>query len=197
MAKVTGPLMSLDASGTVGKTTTFSKWKGRNYVRLRVTPLNPRSNAMQLVRQKMGGIGYALSFVGVSPELTAEDSVYGAAKAAAPAGQSWISFMSSQIAGANFGTFNANAAAYAILSGTIQGYYDAGAATLALATFSIANAPVEPSTISGGELLFHIAQEIYADMPALWEEISADHTPSTVDEGDITALVGYVVGGVT
>ena len=38
MAKVTGPLLSLDASGTIANTMTFSKWKGINYVRQRVIP---------------------------------------------------------------------------------------------------------------------------------------------------------------
>jgi hypothetical protein len=43
MAKVTGPLMSLSASGSVGKTITFATWKGRPYVRQLVTPTNPKS----------------------------------------------------------------------------------------------------------------------------------------------------------
>lgn len=38
MAKVTGPLLSLDASGSVASTITFSRWKGINYVRQRVIP---------------------------------------------------------------------------------------------------------------------------------------------------------------
>ncbi|MDZ7721677.1 MAG: hypothetical protein U5R06_02325 [candidate division KSB1 bacterium] len=37
MAKVTAPLFSLDASGTIGKAFTFSKWKGRKQLRA-----NPR-----------------------------------------------------------------------------------------------------------------------------------------------------------
>jgi len=41
MAKATGPLFSLEASGTIGKTVTYSRWKGRPYVRVRVIPLNP------------------------------------------------------------------------------------------------------------------------------------------------------------
>ena len=45
MVKVYGPMMSLDASGTIGKCITFSKWKGRNYVRERVIPSNPKSPA--------------------------------------------------------------------------------------------------------------------------------------------------------
>jgi len=43
MARVHAPLMSLDASGSVAKAITFSKWKGRNYVRELVTPHNPKS----------------------------------------------------------------------------------------------------------------------------------------------------------
>lgn len=43
MVKVYGPALSLDASGTIGDAMTFSKWKGRNYVRERVIPSNPRS----------------------------------------------------------------------------------------------------------------------------------------------------------
>jgi len=47
MARTVGPLMSLDASGSVANTITFSRWKGRSYVRQLVTPSNPRS-ALQL-----------------------------------------------------------------------------------------------------------------------------------------------------
>lgn len=43
MASVKGPLMSLDASGSVADTITFSKWKGRNYVRQLVIPANPQT----------------------------------------------------------------------------------------------------------------------------------------------------------
>jgi len=43
MAKVSGPLLSLGASGTIGGLMTFSNWKGQNYVRQRVTPYNPQS----------------------------------------------------------------------------------------------------------------------------------------------------------
>lgn len=43
MATVKAPLMSLDASGSIGKAIVFSKWKGRSYVRRHVIPANPRS----------------------------------------------------------------------------------------------------------------------------------------------------------
>jgi len=50
MAKVTAPLFSLDASGTIGKAFTFSKWKGRHYVRTRVSPYNPQSSGQSTQR---------------------------------------------------------------------------------------------------------------------------------------------------
>lgn len=43
MATIRGPLMSLEASGTIGQALTYGKWKGRAVVRERVTPNNPQS----------------------------------------------------------------------------------------------------------------------------------------------------------
>lgn len=43
MVKVYGPAFSLEASGTLADAITFSKWKGRPYIRERVIPANPKS----------------------------------------------------------------------------------------------------------------------------------------------------------
>lgn len=43
MPKPTGPLLSMRASGQIGKTMVFSKWKGRAYVREYVEPSNPQT----------------------------------------------------------------------------------------------------------------------------------------------------------
>jgi len=48
--------MSVDASGSYGKAMVFAKWKGRNYVRQLVTPLNPKSAAQTGVRAMMAFI---------------------------------------------------------------------------------------------------------------------------------------------
>lgn len=53
MPRVTGPLMSLAASKTLGDTLVFSQWKGRYYVRLRVTPYNPKSDYQTGIRDTM------------------------------------------------------------------------------------------------------------------------------------------------
>jgi hypothetical protein len=50
MAKVTSPLMSLDASGTIGNALTFSKWKGRNYVRQYVIPTYSNTTEQAAIR---------------------------------------------------------------------------------------------------------------------------------------------------
>ena len=50
MAKVTGPLLSLSASGTVADTMTFSRWKGRAYVRQRVIPTYTNTTLQAKVR---------------------------------------------------------------------------------------------------------------------------------------------------
>lgn len=45
MARVSGPLMSLDASGKFADTLVASIWKGRNYMRKYVIPANPKTAA--------------------------------------------------------------------------------------------------------------------------------------------------------
>lgn len=50
MAKVTAPLLALGASGTIGKTMTFAKWRGIAYARQRVVPANPQSTLQTQIR---------------------------------------------------------------------------------------------------------------------------------------------------
>jgi len=73
MAKVTGPLMSLDASGTVADTITFSKWKGANYVRLTVIPNNPQT-ASQVSQRDTLTAGVSTWRNGVSCNATSKAS---------------------------------------------------------------------------------------------------------------------------
>lgn len=50
MSKLTGPLFSLRAAGTIGETLTYASWKGVQYVRTRVMPNNPNTANQQEVR---------------------------------------------------------------------------------------------------------------------------------------------------
>ncbi|MDD3530473.1 MAG: hypothetical protein PHS77_11405 [Gallionellaceae bacterium] len=68
MVKVNGPMLSFDASGTIAKTATFSKWKGRNYVRQRVIPANPKSDLQVSVRAALKFLAQAWAGVDSTPK---------------------------------------------------------------------------------------------------------------------------------
>jgi hypothetical protein len=51
--KLTGPMMSIDASGSFGGVLVASKWKGRNYMRQLVKPSNPKSPGQVANRSMM------------------------------------------------------------------------------------------------------------------------------------------------
>jgi len=53
MARLTGPLMSLDARGSIFSTIVYSIWKGLNYARLRVVPYNPKSDYQNGIRDTL------------------------------------------------------------------------------------------------------------------------------------------------
>lgn len=50
MAKLHGPLFSLDARGKLGRALVYSIWKGLNYARKYVIPHNPKTEAQELIR---------------------------------------------------------------------------------------------------------------------------------------------------
>jgi hypothetical protein len=52
MVKVKGPIASAEAAGSFGGSAVFSRWKGRAYVRTKVTPTNPKS-ALQVANREM------------------------------------------------------------------------------------------------------------------------------------------------
>lgn len=51
MARLTGALFSLSASGTIAETLTYGNWKGIPYARTRVVPANPQSIEQTKTRQ--------------------------------------------------------------------------------------------------------------------------------------------------
>lgn len=70
MAKVTGPLMSFGASGSLAKTMVASKWKGRPYFRQHVTPANPQSAEQTKTRSLfawLSGVWKNLGSIGIAP----------------------------------------------------------------------------------------------------------------------------------
>jgi len=53
MARVTGPFLSIDASGTAYQLLTASIWKGRNYMRGFFRPTNPKTEDQKAVRETL------------------------------------------------------------------------------------------------------------------------------------------------
>lgn len=59
MGKLTGALLSMGASGSIGKTLVYSKWKGVAYARQHVIPANPRTTKQVNNRSVWSMLGQA------------------------------------------------------------------------------------------------------------------------------------------
>jgi len=81
MTRLTGPVMSLSASGALADTLVFSQWKGRFYARLLVTPYNPKSNYQTGIRATMTkGVMYFTKGAYLTASLKTWWGVYGEAE---------------------------------------------------------------------------------------------------------------------
>jgi hypothetical protein len=68
MALTKAPLFGLDASGQVGGSIVFSKWKGRTYVRRLAIPHNPKSGLQVGVRAVFKFVTQAYVALGATPK---------------------------------------------------------------------------------------------------------------------------------
>lgn len=68
--KVTGPMMSIDASGTFAKTLVASKWKGRNYMRAHAIPSNPKSAGQTAFRAMFKFLGGQWQYIAAGDRAT-------------------------------------------------------------------------------------------------------------------------------
>lgn len=91
MAKTTGPLFSLTASGTIGDTITYSIWKGIAYVRQRVIPTYSNTTEQANVRAVVTDASKAWKAGSVVGGITI-DTTYKAAYATAAQGMAMSGF---------------------------------------------------------------------------------------------------------
>ena len=90
MAKVDGPLFSLEARGKIGNAVVYFPWKGRHVVRQWLKPTQPNSIKQGYVRAAMKAIGKAIKEILATAKGDAVDSaLYAYYTNAAPAGQNW------------------------------------------------------------------------------------------------------------
>lgn len=133
MAKVTGPLFSISASGKLADSMVHFGWKGLHVVRQWVKPANPQSEGQGDRREMLGGLGRA-------PKYVQDDTVYyNHAKSVEPAGQTWLSYFVKYI----METYFANLAGYTALWDEWQAHpaqadFTTRAEALGLATFQLA-----------------------------------------------------------
>lgn len=95
MAKVTGPLMSMEASGTIGDALTFSRWVGRPYVRRYTVPSNPQTLDQETHRNRFSAIGTITTWASRNTQFFGTNTMDDQAliKAKTPADQRWNGFL--------------------------------------------------------------------------------------------------------
>ena len=165
MAKTTGPLFSLTASGTVGKTITYSNWKGRPYVRRRVIPLNPMNANQEEVRNAMRCIANGIVFANATAKKRTPPGVTDKVAIAAitPDGQAWNGYLLGAAIGTNLDAYTAMIALY----GTLAADYAAWCAAAAGLTPAIQPAPqvaaggIATTPLTNGNVFFAYCYGLY------------------------------------
>jgi hypothetical protein len=132
MAKVEGPLFSMQASGTYGGAVTFGRRKGRNVARIRVDPANPQTAGQQASRNRMRVVGAAQRFLNSTSEVEDGQSATGKVQltALAPSEQTWNSYLGDVMIGAGAIAYQAAESAYAALDAGSKSAWDGAAASL-------------------------------------------------------------------
>lgn len=173
MAKVTSPLMSLDASGSIAGAITFSKWKGRNYVRQLVIPANPRSAGQQATRAALGAGGRMSSFLGLGSDAQV------ALNEAAPSGQSgagyYVKLQTERYEQSDTDYKN-------VSNATVKGYFDAAASTLGLQPITIPGDT--PIVVPAGLILWNGYQAMH-----FVDDTIAPTDATDASEANITTFV--------
>ena len=119
MARVTGPLMSMEASGTIGKTLTFANWVGRQYVRRWTRPANPQTADQMEQRNAFSVIGVGVSQANkclqVNSATTMTDEA--AFRDKTPSGMRWNGYIQKVLTGSGAAGYKAAKLAWDALGG--------------------------------------------------------------------------------
>lgn len=147
MAKVDGPLFSLEARGKIGDAIVFFPWKGRHVVRQWLKPTNPQSATQGYVRAALKAIGKFISKILCVSKGSALDSLlYADCTSSADAGMNWNAWLAGgylddlQAAGVfQTDSFTQHVENYsASLHTTVRGPFETFATALGLEDFAMA-----------------------------------------------------------
>ncbi len=167
MAKVSGPLMSMEASGAFGGALVFGKWKGRPTVRQLVTPSNPQSANQTISRNRVRVTGMAQHEVRLSTQKKTGETLTEKAllMAAAPSGYAWNGYLTDSMIGSGGLTYTAAQTAYAALTAPQKTAWDTAAAARTPAFIAVNQATAGGSTgtpMASGEAYFIQQYGMYA-----------------------------------
>ena len=167
MAKVSGPLFSVDASGGYAGTLVFAKWKGRNYARQLVVPANPRTADQEQARNDMRTSGSAQKFANLNTQIRAGLTVAdkAAIMAATPAGYAWNGFLVDNIIGAGRVNIAASDTAWAALAAGEKTAWNTAADGLTAPLFGVAQTVAgggAGTPKSSGQVFFNYTYGLYA-----------------------------------
>jgi len=124
MAKVTGPLMSIEASGQFAQSIVFDK---RGFARGYTIPSNPRTNLQQATRLAMKAAQAAAKHL----NATARATLHGIS------GYRWNAALLSETLGTNLVNWNTAAETYADLTSEEKAILTALSGTLGLGTIAV------------------------------------------------------------
>lgn len=166
MAKVTGPLMSMDASGKFAGTLVFGKWKGRPTVRQLVTPSNPQTLGQTDQRNMVRVLGAAQRFANLTTQIQSTETVTDKQllTLAAPAGQAWNGYLVKSAIGAGSLNYTAAETAYAALTAPEKAAWDTAAGALVPAIMPVAQTVTgggAGTPIPAGEVFYHYVYGLY------------------------------------
>ena len=146
MAKVQGPLMSMQASGTYAGTLTFGTWKGRQVVRQRVDPSNPQSAGQESARNKLRLTAAAQAWANITTTKRSGETLTDKNEliSLSPSGQAWNGFLTKSIIGIGDANYTTIKTAYDALSGGNKTAWNTAALALSPPM------PTVPQTTAGG-----------------------------------------------
>lgn len=159
MAKVSGPLFSMEASGSYGGAIVFAKWKGRQYSRQLVIPSNPHSADQEAARNRLRVTGAIQNWANTTTLVVSgqTDTDKVRITTITPGGYAWNGYLVDKAIGMGGLTYTAARNAYAALQANDRTAWNnaAGALTPAITdVYQTAAGGSSTTALTAGEAFF-------------------------------------------
>jgi hypothetical protein len=159
MAKVHGPLFSIEARGAIAEAMVHFPWKGRAVVRKWLKPANPQDIDQKIIRQKMAACGKNTAKISVPSTTLADGSkLYAMIKLQTPADNIWNAYFTKTVMNAVKDDAAFTAISAALFATNMTTYWQANAQALGLSDIT---GSAFATTISDDLQLFMAAYGAY------------------------------------